>query len=121
MNWKEFLKPTKGKIISFAITLILVFVYYLFALPCPMYGLGGGFGSSTCGKLPAEGLIISLILLNWPGMLALFLSQLGTMTGNNVLMILFRIFIFVLGIVGNLLYLYIISTLILKLIGKFKK
>ena len=116
MDWKEFLKPTKGKIISFVITLILAFVYSLYALSCPVYGPGGGFGGSTCGKLPAEG----LILLGWPGMLALFLSQLVTVTGNDMLMILFRIFMLVLGIIGNLLYLYIISTLILKLIGKFK-
>ena len=122
MDWKEFLKPTKGKIILFVITLILVFVYSLYALPCPVYGLGGGFGGATCGKLPSEG----LLLLGWPGTLAFsFLSQLGTLTANNELMLyinlLFKILILVIGIVGNLLYLYIISTLILKMIEKFKK
>jgi len=122
MNWKEFLKPTKRKIIAYVITLVLVFVYSLYALPCPVYGPGGGLlGASTCGELPSEG----LILLAWPSMLAIsFLSQLGTLTANVEYMIyinlLFRIFVFVLGIIGNLFYLYVISTLILKLIEKFK-
>ncbi len=112
MDWKEFLKPTKLKIITFIITLISIIIYFMFF---PSMKCLDGNGPSFCYGNPS---VVSVFLF-WPAnLVVLFLHNLGTASG--FIDVFFRAFILVLGIVGNLFYIYLISILVVKIIKKFK-
>lgn len=120
MDWKEFLKPTKPKLLVFVIVLALSIIYTIFIDSTTSCLIDDG--ASFCYGTPS----VVQIFLFWPVSLAvLFLSQMGTITANvhyeREVKLLFRVLIFIFGVVVNMFYFYVISTLILKVIEKFKK
>lgn len=133
MDLKDFLKPTKAKVIAFVILLLVSAVYFVYAIPCPISIGGeqiggipdtnfGTTGGSTCGKLPLE----VLALMYWPIIAAsAVLSNLGSANAGTglvgMLKLMLRILIILGGLALNLLYLYAISTAALKLLEKLRK
>ena len=135
MAWKDFLKPTKSKIIIFVIVLALSIGFFISTLSCfPVYTLSYNpttyfhdvpsnpsiclFGQSTLQALLSFlfwGLGITIIVLQIsPAMEVHYQFQ-------EILNFLFRILVLILGIVVNLLWFYLLSCLIVWLAKKFRK
>ncbi len=118
LNWKEFLKHTKGKIITFVIVLILTVFYahYSVDVTCPIYDepFGSGEKRPSCeereGILPIE--VLYLLIL------PLFISgQLLSIFGGGFLLGT----LFILSIPLTFIWLYAISSLITNLLKSKKK
>ncbi len=132
MNFKEFLKPTRGKMLVFGLILVLTFLFLWVFLDCfTVYGRE--YGSSSYGPpgskmflcaLPQTVIAGIIFLLLWPfgiAMLVWQLSGIGTGMDYSLVGLLPRLIFFAIGILVNLLWLWVISCTIVKLIKKFRK
>ena len=131
MGLKSFLKPTKGKLAAFAVLLVIVTIYTIYAMPCPQHFYSSDDEVklrvqvnatvnesywSPCGLLPAEPAMVFL----WPSFAALmFLSIFSSPAGFlDAFLIIFALAVIV---VLNLVYLYAIAAVITKALGKLRR
>ena len=114
MDWKEFLKPTKGKIVAFVITLILssIYIYFAVDIPCPLYEPSGPGDERRppCedreGLLPEQGIFFII--------LPIFILGLIPVSG------FLKLVTIILSVILNVIWLYFIGVLLLYFLEKFR-
>ena len=136
-NCREFLKPTKGKILVFAVVLVLAFLFVWASFDCftvynwriesanPSYGPGGRM--FLCA-LPPEILSGAVIFFLWPFAVVMIVLQppaIQTPIITNQLEEIFffalKIGLLALGLFLNFLWFMLLSHIMVKLARKLRK